>query len=168
MRRGPRAFVGVTSAIDAPRGEDPFARSPGRTRAVVEAPCVSRRGALGPREETNCQVEENTGEKHTLALALATVFLAGLALPTAAFTRVERTARTALTGATTGVPTRVDIANIFVCYVCVCQNGRPAGTQSKVGLALVHRATHSTTWKSLAILLVENPAYLLATVSMGN
>ena len=97
-----------------------------------------------------------------MALGLETV------LVPAATTRVERTARTALTGATTGVPTRVDMANIFVCYVCVCQNGTPAGTQSKVGLALVHRATHSTTWKSLAILLVKNPAYLLATVSMGN
>jgi hypothetical protein len=40
---------------------------------------------------------------------------------------VERTARTALTGATTGVPTRVDMANIFVCYVCVCQNGKAGG-----------------------------------------
>jgi hypothetical protein len=44
-----------------------------------------------------------------LALGLETV------LVPAATTRVERTARTALTGATTGVPTRVDMANIFVC-----------------------------------------------------
>ena len=53
--------------------------------------------------------EEDRRKKHTLALGLETV------LVPAATTRVERTARTALTGATTGVPTRVDMANIFVC-----------------------------------------------------
>ena len=44
-----------------------------------------------------------------MALGLETV------LVPAATTRVERTARTALTGATTGVPTMVDMADIFVC-----------------------------------------------------
>ena len=115
LRRGPRAFARITRAI-AGRGDraNPRydvtigSRDPSAEPDAIRGDTARHAaGALHGKQVPSG--EEDRGKKHTLALGLETV------LVPAATTRVERTARTALTGATTGVPTRVDMANIFVC-----------------------------------------------------